>query len=285
MGARPVRVVTDSTSYLPSVALDALPISVVPLQVSVDGAAGAEGLDVSPSDVAVALRSKRAVSTSLPTPISVVDAITEAAADGHDVCVVHLSSALSGTYAATQVHASRIASELGVQVSVIDSRQVAMGLGFVVLAAARAAAEGSSIEEVAAAAEIAIGGVSVYFLVDTLEYLRRGGRLSASQALVGSALAIKPILEVRDGEVVAKEKVRTASKALSRLEKLAIETAAGAPVRLAVHHLAAPTEAQDLADKLAGQLELIARPIVSEVGAVVGAHAGPGLLGVVVSLA
>lgn len=282
---RPVRVVTDSTSYLPTQLLTEYAVGVIALQVAIDGISASEGLTVSPEDVANALNARKSVSTSLPSPSTVRDAVLEAARDGHDVCVIHLSSELSGTYAATERAAAALAAECGSEIAVVDSRQVAMGLGFVVLAAARAAASGADLASVQDAALNAIDDVSVFFLVDTLEHLRRGGRLTAGQAVLGTALAIKPILEVRDGLVVAKEKVRTASKALLRLEELVVETAAGRPVRLAVHHLQAADAAAVLCARLVDRLNLLDAPVVCEVGAVVGAHVGPGLLGAVIDTA
>ena len=283
--SRQVRVVTDSTSYLPDDLIAKHAIGVTRLQVTVGDRIGLEGTDVSPGDVAAALSAKKRVSTSLPSPASVDQAIRDAAAGDHDVCVVHLSSVLSGTYAATRARAGALETELGISIEVVDSRQVAMGLGFAVLSATAAAEQGKPVTEVAAAAARTASHTECYFLVDTLEHLRRGGRLNASQALLGTALSIKPILEVRDGAVVVKEKVRTTARALDRLEQLAIQAASGASVRVAVHHLAAADAAAILVDRLATSLPLAEPAIVCEVGAVVGAHVGPGLLGVVVSLA
>ena len=124
---------------------------------------------------------------------------------------------------------------------------------------------------------------SAYFYVDTLDYLRRGGRIGAAQALFGSALAVKPLLQLEGGRIEPLEKVRTASKAIARLEEIAADRAGGAPVDIAVHHLAAPDRASALADRLRNRVPGLADLHVSEVGAVIGAHTGPGLLGVVVS--
>lgn len=276
---------TDSTSYLPPEVLAAYDIGIIPLQVSVGAEQYTEGVDLSPSELAVAMRKGAKVSTSLPSPTSVDHAIRLAAGDGHDVCVVHISSVLSGTYGATQTRVQSLEAELGVDVAVVDSREVAMGLGFVALAGATAASAGASLADVVAAAEAAIETTSVLFLVETLEHLRRGGRLTASQTLFGTALSIKPILEVVDGAVVAKEKVRTTAKALARLDDLVVAAAEGRPVRLAVHHLDAADAAASLLERLTARLDVVGEPIVSEVGAVVGAHAGPGLLGAVISQA
>ena len=280
---RQVKVVTDSTSYLPEERIAKHDIGVMRLQVTVGDRIGLEGTEVSPEDVANALRARQSVSTALPAPAAVDEAIRDAAAGDHDVCVVHLSSVLSGTYAATRARAGALEAELGVSIEVVDSRQVAMGLGFAVLSAVMAAEEGKPVTEVAAAAIKTASTTESFFLVDTLEHLRRGGRLNASQALLGTALAIKPILEVRDGAVVVKEKVRTTARALDRLGQLAEQVAGVRPVRIAIHHLAAGDAAMILKERISAAVKLAEPPIVCEVGAVVGAHVGPGLLGVVVS--
>ncbi|MFD6491654.1 DegV family protein, partial [Streptomyces sp. NPDC060188] len=160
---------------------------------------------------------------------------------------------------------------------------VAMALGFCALAAAESAEAGGSVDDAVAAAEKRAAGMSAFFYVDTLDYLRRGGRIGAAQALLGSALAVKPLLQLDDGRIELLEKVRTASKAIARLEELVAERAGGAPVDIAVHHLAAPERASALADRLRARVPGLVELHVSEVGAVIGAHTGPGLLAAVVS--
>ncbi len=272
-----VAVVTDSTAYLPPDV--AAGITVVPLHVVLGSRTGAEGLEVSPHDVAGALAERRLqVSTSRPTPGELAAAYR--AVQAEQVVSVHLSAELSGTYDAAVLAAAEVAAD-GIEVRVVDSRTIAMGLGFVVLAAARAATEGASVDRVVEAA--AAADTDVLFYVDTLEHLRRGGRIGAAAALFGTALAVKPLLHVTGGRIAPLEKVRTASKALARLEDLAVQRAGAGPVDLAVHHLAAAQKAQQLADRLRARVPGLGALHVSEVGAVVGAHVGPGLLGVVVS--
>ena len=272
-----VAVVTDSTAYLPGGL--AGEVHVVPLHVVLGSRTGAEGTEVSPSDVAAALAERRLkVSTSRPTPGEFAEAYR--ATGSSRLVSVHLSAELSGTYDAAVLAAAEVAVD-GIDVLVVDSRTIAMGLGFVVLAAAQAARDGAGAEAVAAAA--AAVDTDVLFYVDTLEHLRRGGRIGAAAALFGTALAVKPLLHVTGGQIAPLEKVRTASKALARLEELAVQRAGEGPVDLAVHHLAAPDKAAALAARLAQRLPSATALHVSEVGAVVGAHVGPGLLGVVVS--
>ena len=276
-----VAVVTDSTAYLPEGVAATSEVGVVPLHVVLGSRTGTEGADVSPGEVASALTERRMqVSTSRPTPSEMAAAYRATGAS----CVVsvHLSAELSGTYDAAVLAAAEVESD-GIEVRVLDSGTIAMGLGFAVLAAARAARSGSGVDEVEAAARRTAQATDVLFYVDTLEHLRRGGRIGAAAALVGTALAVKPLLHVTGGRIAPLEKVRTASKALARLEDLAVERAGQDPVDVAVHHLAAEDKARGLADRLLERVPGLDSVHVSEVGAVVGAHVGPGLLGVVVS--
>jgi DegV family protein with EDD domain len=158
-----------------------------------------------------------------------------------------------------------------------------MALGFPVLSAAEAAEAGGSADDIVAAAEKRASDTSAYFYVDTLDYLRRGGRIGAAQALLGSALAVKPLLQLVEGRIQLMEKVRTASKAVARLEEIVVEQAGTRRVDIAVHHLASADRAAVLADRLRERVPGLDSLVVSEVGAVIGAHTGPGLLGAVVS--
>jgi DegV family protein with EDD domain len=275
-----VAVVTDSTSYLPSALVADLAIEVVPLQVVIGGTAYDEGGGTSSDTVAEALRSWTPVTTSRPGPAAFAEAYGRAAERGCDgVVSVHLSSRMSGTVES----AGLAAKESPVRTEVVDSRSLGMGLGFAVLAAARAASSGATVDEVAEAARARAESSTVVFYVDTLEHLRRGGRIGAASALLGSALAVKPLLHLVDGQIQPLEKVRTSARAISRLEELAVERARDAPVDVAVHHLANADRAGALAERLRGRLPGIDEMVVSEVGAVVGAHVGPGMLAVVVS--
>jgi DegV family protein with EDD domain len=276
-----VAVVTDSTAYLPEGIAEKHDIGVVPLHVVLGLHTGAEGIEVSPSDVASALTERRVdVSTSRPTPSEFAQAYR--ACDAPCVVSLHLSGALSGTVEAAHLGAAEVSGE-GIEVRVVDTATIAMGLGFAVIAAAEAAGAGGGVEAVVAAAEKTAAATTTLFYVDTLEHLRRGGRIGAAAALFGTALAVKPLLHVLDGRIAPLEKVRTASKALARLEAIAAGVAGEVQVDIAVHHLAAADKADALADRLRARVPGLQSMCVSEVGAVVGAHVGPGLLGVVVS--
>jgi DegV family protein with EDD domain len=277
-----VAVVTDSTAYLPSELTEGYGIHVVPLYVVLPGRSGREGLDVSPDDVARALRVRgQTVSTSRPTPGDFVAAYRAALDAGADKIVsIHLSGELSSTSDAARLAASQIGEHL---VTVVDSRSAAMGCGFAVLAAARSAAAGADAAEVAESARRTAHETTTFFVVDTLEHLRRGGRIGAAAAVLGSALSVKPVLHVKDGRVVPLEKVRTGARALNRLVQRAVETAGEGPVSVAVHHLAAPERAERLADELRERLPALRELHVSELGAAIGAHVGPGSVGVVIA--
>ncbi|MEV5012331.1 DegV family protein [Streptomyces sp. NPDC093064] len=278
--SRHVAIVTDSTAYLPPRTMERHGITSVPLTVVLGDQALEEGTEISTRSLAQALQKRRPVTTSRPSPELFAETYRRVAASGASGIVsLHLSAELSGTYDAAVL----AAREAPVPVRVVDTGMVAMALGFCALAAAETTEAGGTVDEAVAAAEKRAGGTSAFFYVDTLDYLRRGGRIGAAQALLGSALAVKPLLQLQDGRIELLEKVRTASKAIARLEEIVAERAGGADVDVAVHHLAAPERASALADRLRTRVSGLADLHVSEVGAVIGAHTGPGLLGVVVS--
>lgn len=271
----PFAIVTDSTAYLPAEAVERHGITVVPLSVVIGDQVYDEG-----ADVASALLRRRAVSTSRPSPEAFAEAYRAAAdAGAREVLSLHLSAELSGTCEAARL----AAASAPLPVRVVDTRMVAMALGYSVLSAAEVRAAGGSAEEAVAAAVKRAEATVALFYVDTLEYLRRGGRIGAARALLGSALAVKPLLHLADGSIQPLEKVRTAGRAIARLEELAVQRAGNAEVDVAVHHLAAPERAQELAERLRGRLPGLRALHLSEVGAVIGAHVGPGLLGVVLA--
>lgn len=275
-----VAVVTDSTAYLPSGLADERGIAVVPLGAVVDGITGDDGEPGAARDVAEALRRWAPVTTSRPTPERFASVYAAQAAAGASAVVsVHLSGAMSGT-----VESARLAAaDAPIPVEVVDSRLIGMGLGFAVLAAAEAAASGATAAEAAARAADRAARTHPLFCVDDLEHLRRGGRIGAAQTLVGSALAVKPVLGIRDGRVEPLEKVRTYARAVARMEDLAAEQAGTHPVDVAVQHLDNAERAEELAARLRTRLPSIRDLYVSEVGTVIAAHVGPGMLGVAVA--
>ncbi|GIH26619.1 DegV domain-containing protein [Acrocarpospora phusangensis] len=275
-----VVVVTDSSAYLEPAAVERWGISVVPLQVIIGGREFDDGAQIDAEGVAAALREWTPVTTSRPAPQRFGDAYEGAAARGATgVVSVHLSGEMSGTYEAARL----AAKEARIPVEVIDSRSIGMGLGFPVLAAARAAAQGASLDEVAAAARTCAEGTRIFFYVNTLEHLRRGGRIGPAATLLGSALAIKPLLHLADGSIALLEKVRTTARALSHLEDLATSAAGETLVNVAIQHLSNPTHATSLATRLSARIPNLNHLTITEAGAAIAAHTGPGMLSVTIS--
>jgi DegV family protein with EDD domain len=277
--------VTDSTASLTPEVASKCCVTVVPLQVVIGAESYDEGVEggATPEMLADALRAWTPVSTSRPNPDEMLEVYERLAADGATGIVsIHLSADLSGTFESAQLAARRAS----VPVFAVDSRQVGMGTGFAVMAAVEARDAGGDAAAITAAAKERAAATTSLFYVDTLEYLRRGGRVGAVGALLGSALAVKPILKVENGRIGPFERVRTAGKALSRLEELAVAAAGDADVDVAVAHLASPERAATLAEKLSTRLAagLGGREVsVGEIGAVLGAHVGPGMVAVSVA--
>jgi DegV family protein with EDD domain len=271
-------VVTDSTADLPAELVGA--VRVVPLEVRLGPRIVRDGVDIGPGQLSAAIADRRLeVQTSRPTPeafAAVYRSLLEAGATG--VVSVHLSRELSGTWDAARLAAAEVGPA---QVRVVDSRALGMGLGFAVLAAERAARAGASGERVEEAAASVAARCRVIFSVDELDRLRRGGRIGTAAAVLGTVLAVKPLLHLVDGRITVLEKVRTAARATQRLLEHAVE-AAGEGGDLAVHHLGVPDRAAELADRLHERLPDSPPPVVSEISAVIGAHVGNGALGVVV---
>jgi DegV family protein with EDD domain len=275
-----VAIVTDSTAYLPGRLADRHGLTVVPLQISIGGSVSEEGVDINAAETARALREWYPVTTSRPAPARFADAYEAAARAGATgVVSVHLSAAMSGTVEAALL----AARDAPVPVEVVDTGTIAMGVGFAALSAAAAARRGDSIEDVAAAARSRAERSRSLIYVDTLEHLRRGGRIGAAATLLGSALMVKPLLGISGGRIEPLEKVRTPSRALARMADLAVEFAGDRDVDIAVHHLAAQSRADALAARLRERIPRHGELHVGQVGPVIGAHAGPGMVGVVIA--
>jgi DegV family protein with EDD domain len=276
--SRAVAVVTDSAADLPAEIARQHGVTVVPLDVRL----GPYGPEVTRSfDAAEFWRRCATVpelpETSAPSPGAFHDAFLAAGASGaRGVVCVTLSSALSATYQAAVAAAAEVAAT--VEVEVIDSRFVTLGQGLLVVEAAERAARGESLASCVAGVRDAIGRTEVFGTLDTLENLRRGGRIGAAQALLGSLLSVKPIVEVRNGVVEPESRQRTRSRSLAYLvDKLS----RGGPIeRLAVVHAAAPE-----IDQLLSAIETMHPPeqtIVALIGPVIGAHTGFGTIGLCV---
>ncbi|MFC6881111.1 MULTISPECIES: DegV family protein [Actinomadura] len=274
-----VAVVTDSTAYLPAGLAERHGLAVIPMQIAVGGTVRDEN-DITTAEAAQALKEWRPVTTSRPAPERFAQVYADAAAAGAgEIVSVHLSAAMSGT-----VEAARLAADQApIPVRVVDTGTIGLGLGVAALSAAAAALRGAGADEAADAAMRRADRSRSLFYVDTLEHLRRGGRLGAAATLLGSALMVKPLLGISEGRITPLEKVRTASRALARLEELAVAEAGDRRVDLGVQHLAAADRAEALAARLRDRIPHVEDVYVGEVGPVIGAHVGPGMLGVVVA--
>ena len=276
-----VAVVTDSTASLDPDDAAREGITVVPTTVIIGARVYTEGVDVTSQMIADALRSAVPVSTSRPSPETFQSVYEALAANGvYEIVSVHISSKVSGTVDAARLAAGRVE----VPVHVVDTMNAGLATGFAAGSAVRARDAGADPAAMVAAAERTAASASVLLYVDTLEYLRRGGRIGRAAALIGSALSVKPILTIDEGQVTPLEKVRTSSKALSRLVTLAVEKVAtyAGDYDIGIQHLANAEVAASIAAELGERLGRTAIP-VDEVGADIGAHVGPGTIAVTVA--
>ncbi|WNM25466.1 DegV family protein [Demequina capsici] len=279
-----VAVLTDSAASLPPELASAHDVTVVPLRVSVGDLSFDEGQGISPLEVADALASHARVTTSQPGQETFRAALAQAVAQGADsVLVVTLSRQLSGTYESARA----AAQDASVPVQIVDSGTVAMAQGFAALAAADRARHGGTLDECAAAARRVADGSMCVFTVDSLEPLRRGGRLSVAAAALGTALALRPLLSIADGRVVIDSRERTTRRARAAIAARAVQaltlqdddadTVAVAAV-LGLHDEAVAQVTGPVAHDAPGSL-LVTGPVP----AVLTAHAGAGAIAAVVA--
>lgn len=273
-----VSVVTDSTTGLPAELAAQHGLQIIPLWVRFGEQSHRDGVDLRPDQFYPMLAGAPDLpTTSQPSAGEFLELYRKLAREAEAIVSVHISSELSGTVASA-LAARRVFHD--VPVHVVDSRSTAMGLGLIALAAARAAAEGQNGAQVAAAAERLVPWTSVLFVVDTLEYLRKGGRIGGASALAGSVIRIKPILHIHKGRIDALDKVRTRRKALNRLMEIVAKQVRGTgPIHAAVVHAAAPAEAEALWDRLARTFDC-AELHLAELSPAIGTHVGPGTVGV-----
>jgi len=275
-----LHIVTDSTADLPETLVGEYDITVVPLHVIFgSGESFLDGVEISTTEFYMRLKqSKELPSTSQPTPAEFAAMYQKLAGPGKSIISIHISSGMSGT-----VQSANLASRMveGADIEVIDSRVVSMGLGIIVLEAAKCAREGKSKQEVIGVIRKTIEKMEIFFVVETLEYLARGGRIGKAQALLGTVLNIRPICTISEGIIHPYEKVRGKTRSIDRLVQLVSERAAQRPVICSFIHSADPAGLEELRTKAAAKLNLLHPAIESELGAVVGTHAGPGVLGIV----
>ena len=274
-----VAVITDSTAYLPDALLNAYSITVTPQILIWGEETFRDGVDIMPDDFYKRLETAKIMPTT--SQVAIVDmkaAYEKLLESGYDVLGIFISAKLSGTMQSATQGREMLPKAVD-RISIVDSNSTAMAMGFQVLAAARAAQDGANLAECKKLAEKAREHTGVYFVVDTLEFLRRGGRIGGAQALLGSALNIKPILELRDGRIESVEKVRTKSKAMERMiELVALHVAGRTPVRLATLHANAEAAARAALKTAALQLQPI-ETVFASVSPAIGTHAGPGTVG------
>ncbi|MFT4086211.1 MAG: DegV family protein [Gordonia sp. (in: high G+C Gram-positive bacteria)] len=273
----PVVVVTDSSSRLPASLTDRYGIEQVPLHLTMpDGTEYAEGVD----DIPASVVNVAGVTTSGANPQELIDAYEQAIerSEGDGVVAVHMSRRLSGTWGAARL----AAEQLGERLRVVDSRSAGLSLGFTVLAAAQAAQAGQDRDHVYEAAVRAAATGTSLLCVQTLENLRNSGRISAAGRLLGSALAIKPILNVSDGVLALHERQRTMTKAVSRMIEAVVEDAGDDAVSIGVQHCHAPELATEVHGRVLEKIPGVVSSLVVDIGSVLGVHVGPGAVGVVV---
>ncbi len=271
--------VTDSTAYIPAGLVKQHAITVVPQVLIWGGETFQDGVDIQPDQFYARLKNTKVMpTTSQVSVVTMQETFQELVDKGFTVLGVFISAKLSGTMQSATQAREALGSAAG-KVVIVDSHSTAMAMGFQVLTAARAAEQGASLDECQALVEKGRDHVGVYFAVDTLEFLHRGGRIGGAQRFIGSALNLKPILALKDGRVEAEDRVRTKSKALERLLELVAGQVKGkANVRLATLHANAEKEARELLERAGRELNAV-ESVLSSVSPVVGTHAGPGTVG------
>lgn len=274
-----VAVVTDSTAYIsPELAKD-LPIRFVPLQVIWGDQTYNDNVDITPDEFYTRLKTAKVTpTTSQPSPGSFQKIYKELLENDYEILSVHISGKLSGTLDSA---AQARATFPGARIELVDSNTTSMAMGFPVLAACRAAAQGASLQDCKAIAEKGSKNAGILFAVNTLEFLRRGGRIGGAQAFLGTALNLKPLLEVRDGRIEAVERVRTMSKALDRLTDLFEERIGSRrPLYIGCVHAQAEAEACLLLERVTTRFGAdVVETQLGPVSPVLGTHVGPGCMG------
>lgn len=274
-----IKVVTDSTAYLPEEVVQEYDIRVVPLYVHFGEEAFREGVDLSVEEFYSRLKAAPQLpTTSQPSAGEFLEVFQELTGDGHEVIVLTISSKISGTW-----NSARAAKEMlpDAPISVIDSLSTAVGLELMVDAAIQGAAAGATRQEIVDQVEQIREKIRLFFVVDTLEYLAKGGRIGNARAFLGTVLKVKPILVLHDGAIEPLEQVRTKRKAVARILELVGECIGdgGSHARVALTHALAPEETKALGQEIHSRLAC-AEPSMSDLGPVIGTHTGPGAIAV-----
>ncbi|NQU29971.1 MAG: DegV family protein [Anaerolineae bacterium] len=278
MGKAKITIVTDSSSYIPESATKGLDIAVIPLWLIWGEDNLQDGVDIQPAEFYRRLKESNTLPTSSqPSAMEFENFYKEVSENSDQIVSVLVSSKISGTIASARAAVNELPE---LSIPIVDSLNSSMGLGFAVLAAARAAAEGKSVEGVVAAAEAMKSKIQFIFIVDTLEYLHKGGRISGGKRLMGTALKIKPILQFEDGEIRPLSQARTKSKAIECVYEIIQERLGGKKiVEAAVADIDNADEADAVADQLRDQFG-VTNILRADVSPVVGTHVGPGTIGI-----
>ena len=274
-----VAVVTDSSAYLPPDLLKKYNITVTPQGLIWGDETFLDGVDILPDEFYKRLATSRVMPTTSQVAIVTMKAAFEKLlAEGYSILGIFMSGKLSGTIQSA-TRAREMLSKAADKIVIVDSNSTAMGMGFHVLTVARAAQEGANLAECQKLAEKCRQHTGVFFVVETLKFLYRGGRIGGAQALMGTVLNIKPVLELRDGRIESIEKVRTKRKAMDRLIALVSHQVEGrTPLRLAAFHANAEVEARSLLETVTAKLNPV-ETFFTSVSPAIGVHAGPGTVG------
>jgi DegV family protein with EDD domain len=281
-----VKIVTDSTADIPKSLAEELNIMVVPLKVIFSEKESYEdGVTLNSDEFYEKLSIAEAIpTTSQPTPFQFEEVYRELIKKGEsDIISIHISSKLSGTYQAATIAKGTLEDDINLHV--INSKQASYGIGLIVVELANLAKQGKTLEECLSRLDELLAETKIFFLVDTLEYLQKNGRIGRASALLGSLLKIKPILSLNeDGEVYPFEKVRGQKKAVNRIIELMKEEYGGGPIHVGVSHAVNEALANELLERTTRELD-VKSEVLSTIGSVVGTHVGPGAVGLFVTKA
>jgi DegV family protein with EDD domain len=274
--ARKVAIVTDSTADLTPEMVEELGVTIVPLQVIFGNEAYREGVEITTEEFYERLvKSRPLPTTSAPSVGDFQEVYERLLKEADSIVSIHIGTKLSATVQAAQTARQSLAKPE--RVEIVDSQATSLAMGFAIMEAAEAARAGAKLAEVKAAAESAVQRIHVLFMLDTLEYLRRGGRIGRARAYLGALLSVKPILALREGEIYPEERVRTRARGLERIIQSAIRHQR--VKRAAVGHSTTPDEAESIRERLAMAFPNVKVDLI-RFGPVIGTHAGPGIVGV-----
>lgn len=271
-----VIVLSDNTADIPKSLIDELDIKVIPSYVVMGENTFREGIELSTTDLYTRMKEMKVIpKTSQPTLADFMQIYDKLSQDGSSIISIHMSSQMSGTSQTAMIAREALPDR---DITVIDSKQMSLALGMVVVAAARAAKEGKTKDEVIERANAVMEQIQTYFIVDTLEYLHRGGRIGKAQSLVGNILHIKPILTLKDGFIAPFENNRGKTKALRRIIGIAKEyQAQKGPLICGIAHANCPEDALQFKEMVSAEIDC-QEFIFSEICAVIGVHCGPGTM-------